>query len=1116
MIHTVLAARSDFSVGESILDAKRLVAAAKAAGQTAVALTDTMSVTAMVNFTNAAKKEGIKPIIGTRLRLVDDPTWRPEKGQKKKDMPRDYFLTVYARTEAGMKAIYRLLTLGNSDERFYYVPKLGWQDLYDELTDDLIVVTGDGPSILEHPDSLDILTEIHNRTPHLYAPLIPIDTPYYGRLNELALLAARNGAAQLVVVRPALYDREEADAQEIMAAVASNTKLADPWFRSRFNRDMHVMGVQEMVGEIKKAAAHLEKRGYPGTGKMFSVALSNTEDLVNAVTYQWEKQPVSLPKMAPDEFKAVVDECKKGWTERFTRPVFGHQPSKEDLERIYKPRLAYELSILKKLDFSGYFLLVQDIVRFSKSNDILVGPGRGSVGGSLVAYLMGITDCDPIRFGLLFERFINPSRIDLPDADLDFMSTRRHEVFEYITNHYGASRVAGVNNYGSLQAASAIRDVGKCFGLSERDLSVSKLAPKKHGANLPLKEAVAEVPEIEVFSKANEVVWPFMLRLEGMTRNFGQHAAGFVVAGCDVVERGVIERRKEGSVICWDKRIVEDQGLVKVDILGLSTLDLIHEAMKHIAERHGRAPDLMGIPLDDENVLGRFARGETTGIFQFESGGMRRLLKDLGSTGEITFEDITAATALYRPGPMESGMMDSFAKRKQGYEPIDYDHPKIEPILEDTFGVIVYQEQVMKIAQEIAGYSGAEADKLRKIMGKKLPEEMAKERDKFVQGCVATNQCDPDWAGHLFDKIEGFAGYGFNRSHSVEYTLISYQSMWLKTYYPVEFYAAALTIMDTDKLEAILRDAKANGVSVEPPDINNSSQRFEILTDTRLAIPFQRLLGLSTKTADAILEARKGGPFKDKADFLARVEKRRCNKRAQDVLDRAGAFARIEPGQVPAVDPSRLKDQIELLPGLIIDTVPVNRDLDRSKIAKDRIAEVIDDYRAAHGPAATQVDGMPVKPHFGKEARIMLISDAPGGEEDGNGIMGLAKSQTAVADAMYEAGLDWKDVYWTALVKRPKRGKTLSPEEIKLYRPYLEREIDILKPPVIVMLGTSTVRTFLSDFKGKASDQAGKVVYSQDHDANLVVAFNPGEIWHDPEKQQNMNAALQAAADLLA
>jgi DNA polymerase-3 subunit alpha len=1113
-MHSVLAARTDFSLGESILTTEDLVEEAERIGQKTIAFSDTMSLSALIDLSEKAKEHEIGVIPGVRLRMTDDPGWRPGPGEKKKHMPRAHFISAYALTEAGLKALFRLLTLANSEARFYYVPKLGWSDLYAELdaidVGDLAFVIGDELSALEHPDAEGIAKRISQGSEHVYAGMVAIDTPYFGRCNQIAAGLCALPGVEPLVIRPALYCKGQADAQEIMTGICEGSKITDGWFRSRYKRDLHLQSFGEMMPEVKACILHLRQRGVADAKEIFTAGMQNTDAFVDAARYRWEKMPVSLPRMAPDEFQAVVDECRKGWKERFAAEVFGHKPGQKELNEVYMPRLKYELGILKELEFSGYFLLVQEIVQFAKKSDILVGPGRGSVGGSLVAYLMGITECDPIRFELMFERFINPERIDLPDADLDFMSERRHEVVEYLVSKYGRSKVGGVSNYGRLAAASAIRDVGRIIGIPEKDFSVSKMVPKKHGANVPLPECREAVAEIDQFAQAYSEIWPVMELLEGKVRNMSQHAAGLVIAGVDLCDRAVIEKRKDNEVVCWDKRTVENMGLVKIDILGLSNLDHIALALEYISERHGHKPAIGRIPLDDPDVIDRFARGKTTGIFQFESGGMRGLLKELGADGTLSFEEIAAASALYRPGPMESGMMESFSRRKQGYEPIEYDHPLMEPILKPTYGVIVYQEQVMKISQAIAGYTGPEADNLRKIMGKKLPEKMAKERDKFVRGCVETIQCVEEWAGALFDKIEGFAGYGFNRSHSVEYSLISYQSMWLKVHYPVEFYAAALTIMPEEKLPGLIKEAAQDGITVAMPDINKSTDRFEIVTDKSLAIPFQRVKGISEKTAAAIMQARSSGPFSDKADFLARVEKRRCNIRHQDILDRIGAFARIEPGQLPADHPDRVRDQIELIPGLVTANVMIGRDMHRDKLTRGELSKVVDEYRDQAGDAS-----MPVKPHFGRKPRFMIVSDAPNNEDDRNGVMGYGMSNSAVTEALAEAGLDMTAVYWTALCKVPKADRQVTPEQIALYRKYLEREIDLLKPPIIVMLGSVTTRFFLPGFKGKASDAAGKVEYNADFDANLIVAFSPGEIYHAPEKQENMNAVFAKVAELL-
>ena len=1114
-MHTVLAARSTFSIGESILTVEQLVDEAKKIGAKSIALTDTMSVTGLIDFTNRAKKAEIKPIIGCRLRLVDNATARKEKGVKWRQT--SYYLTWYVLSEKGLLALFKLLSLANSEERFYFDAKLGFDDLYaalDHLTAaDVAIATGDVQSIAAHLNAGIILTKIAESLSYhnVYMTLTPIDSPYYDAMNMQAIALARENNFPTIVTRPVLYEDGKANARDVFSAVSDNTKLTELWVESPLFTNLHPFNDRGMILQVHLASERLvNQRGVEDARAFFVAGLKRTDELVEKVSFTWSKAQVSLPKMADKEFLDLVKAAKVGWKERLGKPAFGHQPTEEDLADVYKPRLAYELGVLQKLGFAGYFLLVMDIVNYGKSNGILVGPGRGSVGGSLVAYLTGITDCDPIRFGLLFERFINPDRIDLPDADLDFMSSRRGEIIDYLVAKYGQARVAGISNFSTLAAASSLRGVGKAFGLAEQDYACSKFTPKAHGANIALPKAAEMVGEIAAFRDRFQEVWDYCVRLEGVMTNYGRHAAGIVVGGCDLVERGVIERRKDGATMNWDKRIVEDMGLVKVDVLGLEVLDLLKQTQDYIRARHAKKVNLLVIPLDDPKVLGNFAEGATTGIFQFESGGMRRLLKELGKDGVITFDDITAATALYRPGPMESGMMDSFWKRKQGLEIVEYDHPLMEPILKPTFGVMVYQEQVMQVSRTIAGYSAPDADKLRKIMGKKLPEEMKKERGKFVAGCVATVGETGEWAGDLFDKIEGFAGYGFNKSHSVEYTLISYQAMFLKTYFPVEFYAAALSLMKEDKLPAILKDAMENGITIEVPDINLSTGQFEILTDTRLSIPFNRVKGISSNATDAILAARASGEFESRKDFEARVERRKCNIRVIDTLDKIGAFARIEPGTPTAADPIRIRDQRDLIPGLIISAVPISRDMADDKFTKAKLGEMVAGYRAEH-----EDDGVCVKPLMGGKARFMVIYDAPNSGEVREGQMTMSASFESTFAALLENELEKSAGYYTALIKRPKEGKQVSVNEIATYLPYLEKEIELLKPPIIVMLGSITVRHFIPDLKGKASESAGKVVYSKALDANLVIGFNPGEIFHDPDKQVLLNDVFRSVAELL-
>lgn len=619
---TMLACRSDYSIGESVLSPEQLVKAAKEMGQSVVGLTDTMSATGLVDLFTAAKKEGIGALLGVRLRISPDVTWRPKKelGEKKKHMPKEHFLTLYVRSEAGLCAAFRLLTLAQQEPQFYYHAKLSWEDVRDEVAQltaaDYALLLGDEQSALQAPNFRQIVTDCIRLKLETYLPLVLIDTPYYGRVNKVAIQIHETcPSIPLLAVRPVLYEQGGADIQEIMSGVCENIPFSDGRFRSRYNRDLHPLGVKDFAAHAVGCAQHLVKRGVGNPGPLIKQAIDNTVPFASASTYQWVKKAPSLPKLADDEYAAVVHECREGFKRRFSTPMFGHMPTLDEQRDLYLPRLAMELDTLKRLGFSSYFLNVQEIVQFAKSSGIRVGPGRGSVGGSLVAYLMGITDIDPIRFGLLFERFINPERIDLPDADLDFMSTRRGEVIDHLIDRFGEDRVAGVTNFSTLGSASAIRDISRLAGIPKSQYSVSKMVPKEHGQPVGLEKAAEEVAAIGEFAQQHDALWSLMLRLQGKIRSMGQHAAGVVVAGAPLTDFAALERRKNGFCVNWDKRVIEEQGLIKMDVLGLSTLDVIEHALRYIEEGTGRRIEIDQIPLDDPDTLRAFAEGRTTGVF---------------------------------------------------------------------------------------------------------------------------------------------------------------------------------------------------------------------------------------------------------------------------------------------------------------------------------------------------------------------------------------------------------------------------------------------------------------------------------------------------------------------
>jgi DNA polymerase-3 subunit alpha len=780
-------------------------------------------------------------------------------------------------------------------------------------------------------------------------------------------------------------------------------------------------------------------------------------------------------------------------------------------------------SVLEKMGFAGYFLLVHEIVAWAKANGIMVGPGRGSVGGSLVAYLIGLTEVDPIRFDLLFERFINPDRIDLPDADLDFMSRRRHEVVAQIQRQFGAENVAGISNFTTLQAAGALRDVSRIHGLEPYEYACSKLMEKEHGVSLSLEESAAIVPEIDKFKGERPAIWTHATKLEGCMRGLGQHAAGIVIADRPVTERAVVETRNGGRVVNWDKKYVEEWGLIKIDVLGLNTLDMLALGKDYVKQQTGAEVDYMrDVDLTDRKVLAAFEAADTTGIFQYESAGMRKLLKELSLGGALTFEDLVAVTALFRPGPLDAGMCDDYVAIKQGARHPYYEHPNLEPALRATHGVIIYQEQVMQISRDVAGYTLAEADKLRKIMGKKLPEEMAEQEGKFVAGAIATSGMSEIQAKQLFDKIATFAGYGFNRSHAVEYAVISFWTMWLKVHHASAFFAASLSVQDKEeRLTPLVMDAQTKGIKVMPPDINRSTTKIEIGPRGELYAPFQALLGLGERAAEAIVQMREklaGGWFKEACALDPDEQKKlfprvQVNATHRDRLEKVGAFWSLDTKGVDPLHEDRLRDRLAFLPGFTVAAVKASRKISSDRAIQLQILDVTKATRECGG--CTLKGGIHPIPRLGKTPKFMAVFDCPTLDEERSGKMLEGDGAKFLKAALSDAGLSASEGYYTSLVKSPKRGKFLTNENINGCTKHLLRELEILKPPVILVLGGAAAKHFVPTMKGSLNDIAGATVFDPKLDASIVLGINPLQVIFDSGKAVLLQKACEAVANLV-
>lgn len=1113
-----LSVRSDHSIGESTLQIDKIVEKAESLGYQSVAVTDTMSISALGHFSGECTKHGIKPIVGCLIKVVDDACYRPpKKNSLEKPIDQNEIgLKCYVKTEAGLKSLMNLLSKANTPEYFYYHARVSWKDVFD--LKDVVITTGDIYNVFHHPDYANKLRELQARFgDDFYVELSPINTPLFYTLTKKALKEVRANGYKAVLSYPVFYENaDDADALDVLRAITTNTKVDAPTLAVPFIRDFYFSPIEEL---IKRGVWSVKAYGLQP--EEFKQAVANIKTIADKCEYRFEKLAPCLPHMADDPYAKVVSECKKGWVERFSKPVLGYKPDKSKLTE-YKNRLVYELGIIKEKGFCNYFLLVQDLTNWSKKQGFTPSPGRGSSGGSLVAFLMGITQIDPIRFDLLFERFISPARTDLPDVDMDFPSEHRQEVIQYIIDKYGTENVASISNFVSLGGASSLRDVSRLSGLNPIDYACSKQVEKEHGVSLSLEESAEKVPDIAKFRDSHPEIWNSATKLQGCMKNLGQHAAGVIVTGEPIVNRAVVSTRDEKKIpiVCWDKKYVEDWGLIKMDILGLSTLDLFKYVLDFIERRHGTKIDLLNIPLDDPKVLHNFSEGNTVGVFQFESGIMQKLLKDLATVNELTFDDLCAATALNRPGPLDSGLTQQYVAVKQGIRSPYYAHPSLEPVLGKTFGVMAYQEQVMKAVQVLGGLTPTDADGVRRAIGKKNMTKMQSYKDQFITGAEANGMQESE-ARNFWDDIEKFASYSFNFSHSVSYSVISYWAMYLKTYYPHEFYAGSITIVDDEaKISALVKDAQNNGIRLLPPDINKSNTFVEI-DGNDLVMPFQAIKGISSNVSAYIVKAREeyGKPFESYDDFVKGLSAvglaSKVNTRHRTNMNLVGCFASIEPDQKPSTHPSRLKDRLELLPGFTVETVKADRGLNTEALAVIKIKEVLGEV--------SRCDKCPLEgtshplPRFGTKPKFMVVFDSPTWKEGIAGKLMTGDIGEFMKQGLEDYHLDFRNGYFTTLVKAPKRKgeRQFSNTTLNCCSEYLKREIEILKPPVIVAMGSNAVRFFCPELKGSSSDLAGKTVYKPELDTSIVCGINPQQVIFDASKLALIEKTFEVVADLV-
>ncbi len=870
---------SKFSVLQAASGMKDLVKKAKEDGMPAVALTDLGNMYGTFHFTKAAYAEGLKPIIGLEAYFVED---RHQKKFTRDHKDKRYQQVFLAKNMQGYRNLAEMCSLGFIEGYYYKFPRID-RELVEKYREGLIATTGG--LLGEIPDLIlnrgeEVAEEALKWWHELFGDDLYIELMRHGleeeeRVNSVLLNFAKKYGIKVIATNNTFYmEKADAKAHDALLCIDNNESISTPIGKGRekrfgFPNDEFYFKTQE---EMKALFADVPE------------AISNTQEVVDKIEEIKLERDVILPNFTLPEGFETEDDYLRHLT------VEGAKKHYDELDDEVMDRINHELNIIKTMGFAGYFLIVQDFISEAKEMGVYVGPGRGSAAGSVVAFCTGITNIDPLKYDLLFERFLNPERVSMPDIDIDFDDDGRQRVIDYVVNKYGIDQVAHIITFGTMAARSSVRDVARVLDLPLADADrLAKLVPETIG--ISLEDAFKEVKELRDLKESDSLegrTLQMAETLEGSVRNTGIHAAGVIIAPDKLTNYIPIGTAKDAElyVTQFDGKVIEDAGMLKMDFLGLKTLSILKTAIGYVKENHGKEYNLDDIPLDDENAFEMFKKGSTVGIFQFESDGMRKYLKQLKPT---KIDDLIAMNALYRPGPMQ--FIPDYIKRKHGEEDVEYDHEDLIDILEPTYGIMIYQEQIMMVAQRMGGYSLGEADVLRRIMGKKKPELLPPEEEKFVRQAVEKGY-DKKTAKEVFDKMAMFAGYGFNKSHSAAYSVVAYHTMYFKANYTAEYMAAVLShnMNDIKKVSFFIEECQRIGIPVDPPNVNSAEGKF-VAKDGRVQYGLLAIKGVGSNAIDELVKERdKKGKFSSIFDFSARIDTRVCNRKTMESLAQAGAF----------------------------------------------------------------------------------------------------------------------------------------------------------------------------------------------------------------------------------
>ena len=899
---THLHVHSHYSLLDGLPKIEEILDYIKANGMDSVALTDHGVLYGAVEFYKKARRAGIKPIIGAEMYMAFESMYqkRPNIDDKR------YHLVLLVKNEEGYRNLVKLITRAHL-EGFYYKPRID-EALLEQHASGLIGLSGCLQGKIPQLILAKKIPEAE-KLAQKYQAIFGKDNfylevqdhpniPEQKIVNKALIEISKKYNIPLVATNDVHYLKpEDAQVQDILMLINTGAKPDDPERLTMKADDFSMRPPQKMIESFKEIPE----------------AIENTQKIAELCNFNFELGKTKLPHFetpngkSPDEY--LKELCFEGLEK--------HKSQIKDLKKA-KERLEYELSVIKQTGFASYFLIVQDFVRWAKENRIVVGPGRGSVGGSIVAYLLGITEVDPLKHNLLFERFLNPSRVSMPDIDLDFTDRRRDEVISYVAKKYGRDKVAQIITFGTMAARQAIRDVGRAMGLSYSFCDrIAKMIP----FGWSLKECLEKVSEFRQLYDTDETakkLIDFSMKLEGVARHASTHACGVVISPQPLTEIVPLQHPTQNDkniVTQYEMHSIEELGLLKMDFLGLKNLTIIEDTLSRIYKVQEKSVDISKIPFDDKKTYKLLQKGETTGVFQLESEGMKKYLKELKPS---QFEDIVAMVALYRPGPMQ--FIPEYIARKHKKKKIEYLHPKLKPILKETYGICIFQEQLMQIARDLAGFTLSEADVLRKAVGKKIKSLLIAQKEKFIQGMMK-NGIGENIARRIWDWILPFARYGFNKSHSVAYGMIAYITAYLKAHFPVEFMAALLTSEknDVERIAFLIEECKNLDIEVLPPDINESFRNFSVIPkEKKIRFGLRAIKNVGENVVEAIIKERESkGNFQSFADFISRIDSKDLNKKSLESLIKAGVFDRFE-------ERNKLLENLE-------EILNFNRDIRRTK-----------------------------------------------------------------------------------------------------------------------------------------------------------------------------------------